>query len=166
MLLLEKAIFYNKFVTCFVAYTIMTLFRVDIWDIIIDSYTEQNIPLYHTLHPKNYTQIRGLVCFVLVMCRSILPTGWITSLVLGQWYGYPMPVKQPWRMWFNESHGSNRNWYYNHNKTIDNIILCIAYGLHSIYIPIYTCFYLLNTALCVRTNFKIVQQILSTTTPN
>ena len=49
----------------------------------------------------------------------------------------PVTVQWPWSIWVNVLHESNRNWWYNENKTKHNKIASIFYGIYSIYVQDY-----------------------------
>ena len=60
---------------------------------------------------------------------------WFNSYPLGllhwHWGNHtiaPVPVKQPWRIWVNESHETNKHWYGDSYKATQHKTMCIFYG--------------------------------------
>ena len=76
--------------------------------------------LTHTLNETIYFQcwkFRSSKIYELINVFEMPPPPpRVTSLALGQSYDYPVPVKQPWRIWVNGSYKSTRNSKDNHNK--------------------------------------------------
>ena len=53
----------------------------------------------------------------------------ILSLAVRWSYDCPVTIKESRRIWVNKSHGSTKNWWFNHNKAKHYTTFCIFMGL-------------------------------------
>ena len=85
----------------------------------------ENVSIWWRHHVFHLLYFLQLNC-----CEEYLPVSWFVAVVLSVEFSliqqghftssvtmarFPLPVKQPWRIWLNKSNESIRIWWYNHN---------------------------------------------------